>query len=220
MDNVKQHYSDAYITAHLEVPSEMFNIAMSKSIENKGVVGSTSDILKFISNTVQKHATSTTASKRIQFVLGTEAGMVTSIVRSVQDILKQNNNNIQAEIVFPVASDAFTPVHSDDDLVVVPGVSASEGCSTAGGCATCPFMKMNDINALEDVIELVIQKQETTLLKYLPPNRLVGPMDAKRKLLFRDRDPMDLAVEPIMHMRHYMKDGVLCDDLVQRITSS
>jgi len=26
-----------------------------------------------------------------------------------------------------------------------------EGCSTAGGCATCPFMKMNDLDALMDV---------------------------------------------------------------------
>ena len=45
--HVKQHYNDAYITAHLEMPSEMFNIAMGKSIEDKGVVGSTSDMLKY-----------------------------------------------------------------------------------------------------------------------------------------------------------------------------
>ena len=210
-------YNDAYITAHLEVPSEMFNIAMSKSIEDKGVVGSTSDMLKFISNKVQQYSESESLKKeRLQFVLGTEAGMVTSIVRNVQDILSRHKNNIEAEIIFPVASDAITQVHNDDDLVVVPGVSASEGCSTSGGCATCPFMKMNDLNALEDVIDLVIaQKKDTTLKKYLPPNKLFSP---ENKIRFGENtNVMDLAVQPIMYMRHHMKDGVLCDDLLQRI---
>lgn len=35
-----------------------------------------------------------------------------------------------------------------DASVYHPG---GEGCSTAGGCATCPFMKMNDLDALLDV---------------------------------------------------------------------
>ena len=30
----------------------------------------------------------------------------------------------------------------------VPGVAGGEGCSTAGGCANCPYMKMNDLDAL------------------------------------------------------------------------
>ena len=32
--------------------------------------------------------------------------------------------------------------------------TGGEGCSTAGGCATCPFMKMNDLDALMDVASL------------------------------------------------------------------
>jgi len=223
VDTVKQHYDDAFITAHLEVPSEMFNIAMSKSIENKGVVGSTSDILKFISNKVKQHSDESSSDssrkeERLKFVLGTEAGMVTSIVRNVQDILNRHNNNIQAEIIFPVASDAITQVQNDDDLVVVPGVSATEGCSTSGGCATCPFMKMNDLNALEDVIDLVIdgQKKDTILMKHLPPNKLLSPSN-KARFGSNITNVMDLAVQPIMFMRHYMKNGVLSDDLLQRI---
>jgi len=213
VEHVKQQYDDAYITAHLEVPSEMFNIAMNKSIQDKGVVGSTSDILKFISNKVQHHS-QTTKNQRLQFVLGTEAGMVTSIVRNVQDILNTTHSNIQAEIIFPVASDAVTPVN-DQDLLVVPGVSASEGCSTSGGCATCPFMKMNDINALEDVIDLVIQKQDTKILmNHLPPNKLSS---AQNKQRFGNVNPMDLAVQPIMFMRNYMNGGVICEDLIKRI---
>ena len=34
----------------------------------------------------------------------------------------------------------------------MPGVSGGEGCSTAGGCASCPFMKMNDLDSLVDVV--------------------------------------------------------------------
>lgn len=36
---------------------------------------------------------------------------------------------------------------------LVYGNAGSEGCSTAGGCATCPFMKMNDLDSLLDVIK-------------------------------------------------------------------
>merc|ERR1711983_170911 len=216
---VKYYYEDAYITAHLEVPSEMFRIAMEKSLHDMGVVGSTSDILNFISKKVQEHASTPGSKKKIKFVLGTEAGMVTSIIRNVQTILEKANNSIQAEIIFPVASEAFTSV-SDKDLMVVPGVKSSEGCSTSGGCATCPFMKMNDLNALEDVIDLELEKNDRVLVKHLPPkNRLFN--DEERKVaLLGDKDVMDLAVEPIMHMRKYMNDGFICSELVDRINNS
>ncbi len=49
VDTVKENYKDCYVTAHLEVPGEMFNLAMNAQIQSdSGVVGSTSDILKFI----------------------------------------------------------------------------------------------------------------------------------------------------------------------------
>jgi quinolinate synthase len=41
------------MTVHLEVPGEMFDIAMAKSIDDQGVVGSTSDMLKVITRKVQ-----------------------------------------------------------------------------------------------------------------------------------------------------------------------
>ena len=31
-------------------------------------------------------------------------------------------------------------------LAVVPGPAAGEGCNVAGGCASCPFMKMNSLS--------------------------------------------------------------------------
>lgn len=61
------------------------------------------------------------------------------------------------EVVFPVAREAITtgqqtvsegPVSLPDGLAVVPGPPAGEGCSQEGGCAACPYMKMNNLRSL------------------------------------------------------------------------
>ena len=72
----------------------MFKTAMEKSLVDKGVVGSISDILKYMSGKVaaamEEEAASanpTGDNRRLKFILGTEAGMVTSIVKPVQDFL-------------------------------------------------------------------------------------------------------------------------------------
>ncbi|MEC8850661.1 MAG: hypothetical protein VXX43_01715, partial [Pseudomonadota bacterium] len=44
-------------------------------------------------------------------------------------------------------------IDADLGLGIVPGVTGGEGCSTAGGCATCPYMKMNSLDALLQVLE-------------------------------------------------------------------
>ena len=41
-------YGDAYLTAHFEVPGEMFKLAMAAKRRGAGVVGSTQNILDFI----------------------------------------------------------------------------------------------------------------------------------------------------------------------------
>ena len=215
VDTVRNHYEDAFVTAHLEVPGEMFQIAMEKSLTDHGVVGSTSDILKFITRKVQQAAASETTvgrKQRLKFILGTEAGMVTSIVESVQNILEQTRNtSVEAEIIFPVASDAVMGTEdNNNDMPLVPGVGGGEGCSTAGGCATCPYMKMNDLDALMDVIELVQQGESSRLQRHLPPNRLRGR-------LIQGRSATDLGSEPILYMRALMKDGQLPEELVNKI---
>lgn len=213
---VKNYYEDAYVTAHLEVPGEMFEIAMEKSLEGKGIVGSTSDILNFISKKVKETAEDNpSTNRRLQFVLGTEAGMVTSIVKSVQDILKstnKSNTQIEAEIIFPVSSEAVMGV-DDGDLGVVPGVAGGEGCSTAGGCATCPFMKMNDLDALNDIAEMVKDGEEVRLKAHLPPNRLEGKM-------INGVDAIDLGSEPILFMRSFMQNKTMDTQLIQKIKAN
>ena len=243
VETVLNDYDDAYVTAHLEVPGEMFQIALRKSLADEGVVGSTSNILNFIERKVEEAATakSNTAAdsssnggeenekKRLKFILGTEAGMVTSIVKSVQDILDANTcQNVEAEIIFPVSSEAVMGVEDggDDDSVglgVVPGVAGGEGCSTAGGCATCPFMKMNDLDAVHDLIDMIASQSgvsidasaanELQLSKHLPPNRLAGKA-------INGKDAIELGIEPIVYMREFMKEKRLSDRLVKRVEQS
>jgi quinolinate synthase len=114
-----------------------------------------------------------------------------------------------------VASDAVMGV-DDSDLSLVPGVSGGEGCSTAGGCATCPFMKMNDLDALQDIVDMVIRsrsgspKDEMRLTSHLPPNRLQGKKIA-------GIDAMDLGAQPILYMREFMKNGALPEELLRKV---
>mmetsp|Transcript_1684 Transcript_1684/g.2292 ORF Transcript_1684/g.2292 Transcript_1684/m.2292 type:complete len:563 (+) Transcript_1684:140-1828(+) len=227
VNTVKRDYDDAFVTAHLEVPGEMFEIAMEKSLDGRGVVGSTSDILNFISKKVEEAAEDPSrkdTQQRLKFVLGTEAGMVTSIVKSVQDILDSTgNSHVEAEIVFPVAADAVMGVDEKDSMgmSLVPGVAGGEGCSTAGGCATCPFMKMNDLDNLQDVIDMVARtqgasgssKDELILKSHLPPDRLRGRQ-------IGNVDAIDLGSEPILYMRDFMENKAIPDELVTKICQS
>ena len=85
--------------------------------------------------------------------------------------------------------------------------------STAGGCATCPFMKMNDLDALGDVADMVIQDPDDIKLKaHLPPQRLTG-----KKI--NGEDAIDLGSEPILYMRHFMQNKTMPKKLVQKLTS-
>lgn len=221
---------NTFMTAHLEVPGEMFEIAMTKSLSDEGVVGSTSDILTFITRKVKQAANARrNEHQRLRFVLGTEAGMVTSIVKNVQAILElQSEQNVEAEIIFPVSADAVMSTEGDNHATtpIVPGVAGGEGCSTAGGCATCPFMKMNDLDALHNIIQMVDDirdhqtyggainrsKTELKLQKHLPPTRLVGKS-------IGGVDATALGTEAILYMRQFMQGKVLPDELVQKVNA-
>jgi len=197
---VEKHYPDVFVTAHLEVPGEMFRLALAAQQRGAGVVGSTSNILSFIEDKVRA---SLSKSGRLRFVLGTEAGMITSIVRKVQDILKQAPN-LEVEIIFPVASEAVAET-PDRELGIVPGVAGGEGCSTAGGCATCPYMKMNSLDALMDLLSRLESEKGSKLVPFFPKKyveRIGG------------RSAADLGGEPILHMRAFSRTGKLPDDLV------
>lgn len=158
MEKIKEMYCDAFLTAHLEVPGEMFSLAMEAKRRGMGVVGSTQNILDFIKDRVQE-ALDRNVDDHLQFVLGTESGMVTSIVAAVRSLLEPAETSSQGakitvEIVFPVSSDSISETSSslssslhsvqvgDIMLPVVPGIASGEGCSIHGGCASCPYMKV------------------------------------------------------------------------------
>lgn len=158
MEKIKDMYCDAFLTAHLEVPGEMFSLAMEAKRREMGVVGSTQNILDFIKRIV-KEALDRNVKDHLRFVLGTESGMVTSIVAAVRDLLSSVESSsagskVTVEIVFPVSSESITGTSAsasqdigsvkvgDVILPVVPGVASGEGCSIHGGCASCPYMKV------------------------------------------------------------------------------
>jgi quinolinate synthase len=111
-------------------------------------------------------------------------------------------------------------------LGIVPGVSGGDGCSTAGGCATCPFMKMNSLDALLDVLEMVQDAKDSStssstgstvgttpqlrLQGHLPPARLRGKV-------LNGRPATELGTEAIQYMRDLMIHKVLPSDLVLKI---
>ena len=138
----------------------MFALAMEAKQRGMGVVGSTSNILDFIKARVSE-ALDRGFDDHLQFILGTEAGMVTSIVGGVRKLLAEKQTDakgsqVEVEIVFPVSSDAISSTSSlsSNDagyestfakLPIVPGVASGEGCSSSGGCASCHYMKVSTI---------------------------------------------------------------------------
>lgn len=204
---VRSEEPDALITAHLEVPGEMFELALEARASDRGAVGSTSDILKFVSRKV-KEAVASGRAEPVRVVLGTEAGMVTSIVRDVQRTLRAHaGSGVAVEIVFPVASEAIAAT-GDVDLAVVPGSAGGEGCSTAGGCATCPYMKMNSLDALMDLARRFGEEGDGALAAFHP---------APQTERVDGRTLLDLASEPILHMRDFQRSGALPPALIDDV---
>lgn len=211
----REGYADAFVTAHLEVPGEMFELALEARREGRGVVGSTSDILGFITQKIRE-AEARPGPATLSFVLGTETGMVTSIVNAVQASLRATGrDDIACEIVFPVASEAIARTN-DANLLVVPGVAGGEGCSVEGGCATCPYMKMNSLDALFALLEQLPPAAE----KAPEPRRLEVYHPRAYAERIAGRTMADLGGEPILHMRGFQRSGhvppELRDDVLHR----
>jgi len=245
---VRDCYSDAYQAAHFEVPGEMFTLAMEARERNMGVVGSTQNILDFILAKIrvgiEKERISreffsaknncTDYSKqseemnepyvpeRMKFVLGTETGMVTSIVRAVSEELEKNDSSVECEIIFPVSVDSITQVKNNStysgkivsnamsNLSIIPGPASGEGCGMDGGCASCPYMKMNSLAALRETLEMIgsgNDKKNTFGLELREPKKYKGNNVAKEGCV------------SILHMRNFQRDKKLGDDLIQDILS-
>ncbi|XP_078432643.1 quinolinate synthase [Wolffia australiana] len=224
VEKIKEVYCDAFLTAHFEVPGEMFSLAMEAKGRGMGVVGSTQNILDFIKQKVQE-ALDRDREDCLKFVLGTESGMITSIVAAVRHVLNSNASpakKIEVEIVFPVSSDSLSTASDDNktkkqdssealnsiNLSVIPGVSAGEGCSIHGGCASCPYMKMNSLSSLLRIC-CQLPDEKNLLMDY----------EAKRfsSTTPKGRSVADIGCEPILHMRHFQANKELPQKLVHQI---
>ena len=206
VQKVREHFPDAFVAAHLEVPGEMFALGLEKSREDAGVTGSTSNILSFLLRKLDE-AIASSRKEALQFVLGTEAGMITPIVREVERRLQAANSTLAVDIIFPVAAEAVT-VTGESHLPIVPGVKGGEGCSTAGGCATCPYMKMNSLDALTSLVRRLGDDSAETLARFEP---------RKYSELIAGQTAAALGGVPILHMRHFQQQKVLSDALVEDI---
>jgi quinolinate synthase len=212
-EQVRRDYADAFVTAHLEVPGEMFALGFEAQQQGRGVVGSTSNILDFIARKVDA-AVAAREPATLRFVLGTESGMTTPIARRVQQQLAAlraaGGPDIAVDVVFPVAAEAVAATH-DVDLPIVPGVLAGEGCSVEGGCASCPFMKMNSLDALLDLLRRIGAGTPAELASFLPrtyPEKLDG------------RPIAEVAGRTIVRMREFQRQGRMSDELVSALTAA
>ena len=96
----------------------------------------------------------------------------------------------------------------DDALRIVPGVPQGEGCSTAGGCSICPYMKMNSLPALLALLDRIGSTGPEELRGFEPrvySERIGGKTVA------------ELGGQTILHMRAFQQDGRLPEALVEDI---
>jgi len=149
---IETEYAEDLWTAHLEVPSAMFGLALRAMQEGRGVVGSTSDILDFVGRFVDTWCRDPSGGAHRRVVLGTETGLVTALIERVQPALAAAPVPRSLEIVFPVSADAITE-SAEPSLPVLPGTASGDGCGVEGSCATCPYMKMNHLDGLLQVLE-------------------------------------------------------------------
>jgi quinolinate synthase len=208
VERVRRQHPDAYFAAHLEVPGEMFALGFEAQRRGRGVVGSTSAILDLAVRKAQEAVLADTEAT-IEIVLGTESGMVTSLARAVRAVLERGGEagkKVTVEIVFPVAAEAVAAT-GEQEFPIVPGVAAGEGCSVAGGCASCPYMKMSSLDGLLDLLERVSARQAAR-----PTADFALPTFAPARLA--DLELARRGAETIGFMRALQRTGKLPDELV------
>jgi quinolinate synthase len=188
----------------------MFALGFEAQREGRGVVGSTSNILDFIAQKVDE-AVAAHKPTRLAFILGTESGMITAIVRRVQQKLQALRDaggpEIVVEIVFPVAAEAIA-VTGDAALPIVPGIAGGEGCSTVGGCASCPYMKMSSLDALFELLARVANADPPALSAYAPKTYAET---------IEGQSIAALGSKSIVRMRELQRTGALPAELVAEI---
>ena len=88
---------------------------------------------------------------------------------------------------------------------IVPGPAAGEGCSSdEGGCASCPYMKMNSLDALLRVAGLIGTEAGEAMLAAHAPRTYAGAAEGEASVAAR-------GCVPILHMRDFQRDGAFSE---------
>ena len=128
--------------------------------------------------------------------------MVTAIVRKVQAKLQEYSRDDISVKLFSLCP----PKLWRKTRFGVVWVAGGEGCSTCGGCATCPYMKMNTLDAMTDVIAKTGDRQG---LSEFEPEKYAESLDG--------RTIAEVGGEPILFMRHFQKHGEMDPQLLELI---
>ena len=97
----------------------------------------------------------------------------------------------------------------DPALPIIPGVQGGEGCTVAGGCATCPYMKMNSLDALVDVLRATKAADEVAAMTAYEPRKYQESIEG--------RTVAQVGGEPILHMRAFQRSGELPPELMTAV---
>ena len=80
----------------------------------------------------------------------------------------------------------------------------------AGGCATCPYMKMNSLDALRSVCDKIGTEAGEAMLAPFEPRKYESAGDGPSVAA--------LGCVPILHMRDFTRDGKFSDAFIADIT--
>lgn len=120
------------------------------------------------------------------------------------------------------SSSAVGGVELPTGLSVLPGPAMGEGCSLEGGCASCPYMRMNTLAALHTVCGMVGggAAAEAALQAYKPRayeqglGTLVGAAGARAGGRHEGRSIAQAGCTSILHMQDFQKGKRFSDRLV------
>ena len=96
-------------------------------------------------------------------------------------------------------------------VAVLPGVQRGEGCSIDGGCANCPYMKMNSLAALVGLLRQVVGDAPG------PGEGLAGFEARRHTELVGGKSIGEAGTESILCMRDFQRDKVMPERLVARV---
>merc|ERR1711977_559186 len=119
------------------------------------------------------------------------------VVDSLVALLKRNKVGVVAHF------------YMDPEVQGVLSSAQGEGCGIDGGCASCPYMKMNSLDALMTILTTVDQNSSNPLLEEFAPR--------KYEESIAGQSFAQVGTVPILHMRHFQQNKSISEELLDDI---